>query len=187
MAIVGYARASSVSQTLAVQLDKLQYCDKIFQEKKSHTNGKRPQLETCLAYVREGDTLMVTRLSSLARSTRHLYQIMAELERKRVHLQVLDQNMNTGDAAGHSLFAMLDALAQFETEIRAERQRDGIQKARERGVTFGKRKKLNSQQIADLQEKRRQGVLIKTLMKDYNLSKSSVYRYLNRNAEVVKE
>ena len=73
----------------------------------------------------------------------------------------------------------LGAIAQFETEIRAERQKDGIQKAKERGVKFGKKKKLSPQQITELQSKRQQGVLIKTLMKDYDLSKASVYRYLN--------
>ncbi len=187
MAIVGYARASSANQMLAVQLDKLQHCDKIFQEMKCSTNGKRPQLESCLEFVREGDTLMVTSLSSLARSTLHLCQITAELERKRVHLQVLDQNMNTRDATGRFLFDILDVIAQFEMEIRAERQRDGIQKAKKRGVRLGKRKKLNSQQIAELQTRRNEGVLIKTLMRDYGISKSSVYRYLNYHIEAVAE
>ncbi len=73
---------------------------------------------------------------------------------------------------------MLGAIAQFETEIRAERQREGIQKAKERGVKFGKRKILNRQQVFELQERRQQGILIKTLMQDYGLSKTSVYRYL---------
>ena len=75
---------------------------------------------------------------------------------------------------------MLAAIAQFETELRAERQMDGIIKAKERGVMFGKKKKLNQQQITDLQLKRKQGVLIKTLMQEYSISKASVYRYLNK-------
>ena len=166
MANVGYARVSSVGQTLDVQLGKLQHCDKIFQEKRSGALSKRPRLRSCLEYVREGDTLVVTRLDRLARSTLHLCQIAAELERKRVDLQVLDQNINTGDATGRLLFNMLGAIAQFETELRAERQKDGIQKAKERGVQFGKRKKLNPEQIAELQQKRQEGVLIKTLMKE---------------------
>ncbi len=73
---------------------------------------------------------------------------------------------------------MLAATAQFETEIRAERQIDVIQKAKERGVKFGEKKKLNQQQIAELQNHRHQGALIKTLMKDYGISKASIYRYL---------
>lgn len=179
MALVGYARLSSVGQSLEVQLDKLKQCHKIFQEKQSSSSGKRPRLEVCLEYVREGDTLVVTRLDRLARSTLHLCQIAAKLERKQINLQVLDQNIDTNDATGRLLFNMLGAIAQFETEIRAERQMDGIQKAKERGVKFGKSKKLNQKQIAELQSRRKEGVLIKILMKDYDLSKSSVYRYLN--------
>ena len=142
MALIGYARVSSVGQTLDVQLDKLKHCDKVFQEKKSGASSKRPRLKACLEYVREGDTLVVTRLDRLARSTLHLCQIAAELERKKVGLQVLDQNIDTTDATGRLLFNMLGAIAQFETEIRAERQMDGIRKAKERGVKFGKKKEV---------------------------------------------
>ena len=147
MALVGYARVSSVGQTLVVQLDKLQQCDKIFQEKVSGITDKRPQLQACLEYVRNGDTLIVTKLDRLARSTLHLCQIAEELERKQVALQVLDQNIDTNSATGRLLFNMLGAIAQFETEIRAERQREGIQKARERGVQFGVKKKLSQEQM----------------------------------------
>lgn len=183
MALIGYARVSSVGQSLDVQLDKLQYCDKIFQEKKSAASGKRPRLEACLEYVRAGDSLVVTRLDRLARSTLHLCTIADELERKGVHLQVLDQNIDTSDATGRLLFNVLGAIAQFETEIRAERQMDGIQKAKEQGVKFGRNKKLRPEQIEELRQRRGEGELIKTLMADYQLSKSSVYRYLNADAD----
>ncbi len=179
MAVVGYARVSSVGQSLDVQLDKLKHCDKIFQEKKSGTSHQRPQLSDCLEYVREGDTLVVTRLDRLARSTLHLCEIAETLKRKQVNLNVLDQNINTNDATGRLLFNMLGAIAQFETEIRAERQMDGIIKAKERGVSFGRKRKMTQQQIEELQERRKSGTLIKTLMADYDLSKASVYRYLN--------
>jgi len=181
MALVGYARVSSVGQSLDVQLDKLKHCKKIFQEKKSGTSQNRSQLEACLEYVREEDTLVVTRLDRLARSTLHLCQIADELKRKQVELQVLDQNINTGDATGRLLFNMLGAIAQFETEIRAERQMDGIAKAKQNGVRFGVQKKLTTEQIEELQRRREEGVLIKTLMNDYKLSKASVYRYLEKS------
>jgi DNA invertase Pin-like site-specific DNA recombinase len=134
MALVGYARVSSIGQSLEVQLDKLKHCDKLYQEKKSGASGRRPRLQACLEYIREGDTLVITRLDRLARSTLHLCQIAADLERKQVNLQVLDQNINTHNATSRLLFNMLGAIAQFETEIRAEQQMDGIQKAKERGV-----------------------------------------------------
>jgi DNA invertase Pin-like site-specific DNA recombinase len=79
----------------------------------------------------------------LARSTLHLCKIADELQRKKVNLHVLDQNIDTSDATGRLLFNMLGAIGQFETEIRAERQMDGIQKAKEKGVKFGRKKSLN--------------------------------------------
>lgn len=178
MVTVGYARVSSVGQSLDVQLDKLKACDKVFEEKQSGTSSKRPRLKACLDYVREGDTLMVSRLDRLARSTLHLCQLADELERKGVNLKVIDQNIDTSDATGRLLFNMLGAIAQFETEIRAERQMDGINKAKQRGVSFGRKKQLTPVQIKELKARREQGVLIKTLMKDYELSKASIYRYL---------
>lgn len=178
MAFIGYARVSSVGQNLDVQLAKLQHCDKIFQEKESGSSDKRPRLKACLEYVREGDTLVITRLDRLARSTLHLCQISETLKQKQVALHVLDQNINTNDATGRLLFNMLGAIGQFETEIRAERQMDGILKAKEKGVRFGKQKSLTSEQVNTLQEQRRQGVPIKMLMKEYCLSKASIYRYL---------
>ena len=121
---------------------------------------------------------MITRLDRLARSTLHLCQLADQLKQKGVNLQVLDQNIHTGDATGRLLFNMLGAIAQFETEIRFERQMDGIQNAKARGVSFGRTKHLTQQQCIELYRQRQQGVLIKKLMKDFNLSKSSVYRYL---------
>ena len=181
MSHFGISNTSSVGQSLDIQLEKLAHCDKIFQEKKSGTSGKRPNLQACLDYVREGDTLVVTRLDRLARSTLHLCQIAAELQRKQVNLKVIDQNINTSDATGRLLFHMLSAIAQFETELRAERQADGIQKAKKHGVKFGRREKLTAQQISEMRQRRKQGVLIKILMKDYDLSKATVYRYLSKD------
>ncbi|HEY0461200.1 MAG TPA: recombinase family protein [Pyrinomonadaceae bacterium] len=184
MALVGYARVSSVGQSLEVQLDKLKDCKKIFQEKRSAgAAGKRPQLEACLEYVREDDTLVVTRLDRLARSTLHLCQIADELKRKGVELRVVDQNIDTADATGRLLFNMLGAIAQFETEIRAERQLDGITKARKKGVQFGAQRKLSNDRIEELKRKREAGALIKTLMEEYGLSKASVYRYLEKSVD----
>jgi DNA invertase Pin-like site-specific DNA recombinase len=179
MAIVGYARVSSVGQSLDVQREKLAHCDKVFEEKESGSSYQRPRLQACLEYVREGDTLVVTRLDRLARSTLHLCQIAEELARKKVALQVIDQSIHTKDATGRLLFNMLGAISQFETEIRAERQMDGIQNAKARGVKLGREKRLTEEQCFELRRRRQQGDLIRTLMADYGLSKASVYRYLD--------
>lgn len=128
--------------------------------------------------MRDGDALVVTRLDRLARSTLHLCQIAEDLQRNDVDLQVLDQQIDTHTSTGRLLFHMLAAIAQFETEIRAERQMDGIEHAKARGVRFGRRKALPRQRIAEVQARRRQGTPIGTLMDDYRISKATVYRYL---------
>ena len=92
---------------------------------------------------------------------------------------MLDQQIDTSDATGRLLFHMLGAIAQFETELRAERQMDGIQSAKARGVRLGRHKTLTPQQIAEVLARRRQGTSIRTLMKDYQISKATVYRYLS--------
>ena len=81
MALIGYARVSSVGQSLAVQIDKLSHCDKVFEEKQSAASSQRPRLVACLEYVRAGDTLVITRMDRLARSTLHLCQIADALAR----------------------------------------------------------------------------------------------------------
>ncbi len=161
-----------------VQLDKLAGCDKIYQEKKSGSTSQRPSLEACLGFVREGDTLVVTRLDRLTRSTLHLCQIAEVLRRKDVDRRVLDQQISTADATGRLLFHILGAIAQFETEIRAERQRDGIENAKARGVPFSRHKTLTPSQMAVLHAERRQGTPIRILMRDFRISKATVYRYL---------
>ena len=140
--------------------------------------AQRPQLDAALDYLRDGDVLVITKLDRLARSVAHLVAIGERLEEKGVALRVLDQAIDTSTPTGRLMFNMLGAIAQFETELRAERQMDGIRKARERGVHLGRHKRLTPQQIAALQHQRREGALIKTLMYDYRLSKASVYRYL---------
>ena len=104
-----------------------------------------------------------------------------KLREKGVDLVVLDQKIDTPDATGRLLFNMLGAIGQFETEIRAERQMDGIKKAKDRGVQFGKRPALTASQISELRDKRRQGTLIIDLMAQYGLSKATIYRYLGTN------
>ena len=129
--LVGYARASSTGHNLVVQLEKLkQYgCKQIFREKMSGTTDKRPELQECLRYLRGGDTLVITKLDRLARSTLHLTQIADDLEKKRIHLVVTDQAIDTTTPTGKLFFNMLPSMAEFETAIRAERQAEGIAKA----------------------------------------------------------
>ena len=182
MAIVGYARVSTVGQSLDVQLSKLQAygCDPIFSDKHTGTTADRPSLKECRNYLRKGDSLVITKMDRLARSTFHLTQISEELKIKDADLVVLDQNIDTSTPTGKLLFNMLASIAEFETEIRRERQLEGIEKAKEKekGVQFGRKAKLTVDEVKELREKRADGVLIKDLMSCYGLSKASVYRLL---------
>ena len=181
MATIGYARVSSRGQSLDIQRDKLSFCDKVFEEKRSGVRGERPVLRECLEYLREGDTFVITKLDRLARSTLHLCQTVDLLQKKGVELRVLDQNIDTATPTGRLTLNVLSVIAQFETEIRAERQMEGIRKAMSRGVRFGARRQLSDEQIADMKRKRESGVLIRDLMEEHKLSKVSIYRYLNDN------
>ncbi len=180
MASIGYARVSSTGQKLEVQLDKLTNhgCDRIFREKKSGTTTARNKWKECMQYLRTGDTLVITKLDRLARSMVDLTAITDELNKKDVELIVLDQKIDTTTPEGKLLFHMLGAVAEFETEIRAERQRDGIAKALEKGTRFGAKAKLTPEQLTEMRQKRAEGVLIRELMAEYGLSKASVYRLL---------
>ena len=184
MAVVGYARVSSVGQSLEVQQEKLvSYgVDKLFAEKLSGTTAARPELKSCLEYVREGDVLVITKLDRLARSTLHLHKIVNDLNERGVGFKVLDQSIDTTTKEGRLLFSILASLAEFETELRAERTNEGRIAAMERGVKFGAKPKLTENQITEMKQKRSQGVLIKDLMNEYKLSKASVYRLMSEAA-----
>ena len=184
MAVVGYARVSSVGQSLEVQQEELiSYgVDKLFAEKLSGTTAARPELKSCLDYVREGDVLVITKLDRLARSTLHLHKIVNDLNDRGVGFKVLDQSIDTTTKEGRLLFSILASLAEFETELRAERTNEGRIAAMERGVKFGAKTKLTENEILEMKQKRSQGVLIKDLMSEYKLSKASVYRLMSEAA-----
>ena len=178
MAVVGYARVSTAGQKLDVQLDKLKQheCSKIFEDKQSGTTDDRKGLQEALEYLREGDQLVVCKLDRLARSTLHLTQIANKLERSSVDLVVLDQNIDTSTPTGRLLFNVLAAIGEFETEIRRERQLEGIAKAKEKGTRFGRAPKLTSTVRQKVNELRSSGVGIKDIQSLTGLSRASVYR-----------
>jgi DNA invertase Pin-like site-specific DNA recombinase len=180
MSSIGYARVSSYGQSLDVQLEKLKVCDRVFKEKQSaRSTDKREQLALCLDYVRDGDTLVITKLDRLARSTRDLLNILNSLEKKQVKLTVLDQQIDTSTPSGRLLVTMLGSIAEFENDLRKDRQMDGIAHARNLGVKFGRKKSLSDEQVLEMRQKRSEGLKIKDLMTHYALSKASVYRALS--------
>jgi len=179
--IIGYARVSSTGQSLDVQLEKLEKygCTKVYKEKRSGTTANRPELRTCLDYLREGDTLVITKLDRMARSTNHLTTISGDLKKRGVDLVVIDQKIDTSSPTGKLLFNVLASIAEFETDIRAERQTDGIAKAKANGVQFGAKAKLTTEQVTELQQRRASGEKIKDLMSAYGISKATIYRLLS--------
>lgn len=150
---VGYARVSSTDQNLNNQIEALNAfgCGKVFEEKQSgKSTDNRAQLKLALDFVREGDVLVITKLDRMARSVLDLNLIAKKLEDKKVDLKVLTQDIDTTTIYGKLVFNVLGAVAQFERELINERARDGIIKAKARGVKFGRSRKVNSDMIRSI-------------------------------------
>lgn len=181
MASVGYARVSSTGQKLEAQLEKLGGCDKVFQEKRSGVDGSRPELKRCLEYLREGDTLIVTKIDRLARSTADLYRIVSQLADKGAEFKVIDDPLiDTTSRTGKLVMGILALIAEFENDIRRERQMDGIKKARERGVKFGRKSLLTDDTVGEIKNLRDAGTTVPEIIRRTGLSKASIYRALSR-------
>ena len=179
MTMVGYARVSIVGQDLAVQLERLGGCDKVFKEKRSGVDAGRPELKRCLEYLREGDTLLVTKIDRLARSTSDLYRIISQLTDKGVAFKVVDDpSIDTTSRTGKLVMGILALIAEFENDIRRERQMDGIAKAKERGTRFGRKPELTPERINDIRKRRADGTTVPEIMRQTGLGKTSVYRAL---------
>lgn len=134
--LIGYARVSSRTQSLDIQLSALSNakCNKVFSEKLSGSRtAGRAELEQMLNYVREGDVLVITKLDRLARSLPDLLRITAKLDAKGVKLRCLDQNIDTTTPEGRMTYQILGAVAEFETSIRKARQKEGIEAALAKG------------------------------------------------------
>lgn len=146
MARIGYARVSSSSQNLAPQIDALKAagCDPIRQESVSGgSRDGRSELESILAFVREGDAVIVTRLDRLGRNLLDVLNIVEDLDRKGAHLEVLDQEINTKGKTGRLLLHILAVVAETERQFIRERQRAGIERAKANGVYTGGKRQID--------------------------------------------
>ena len=177
---VGYGRTSTFEQQagLAAQLRDLKAagCEKVFEDQVSSV-GKRPQLEACLDFIREGDTLVVTKLDRLARSTQHLLEIADLVRRKGADLHILNLNIETSSATGKLLLTMIAAVATFEREMMLERQREGIAKAKAEGKYRG-RKPTARAKAAEIATLRADGVRPVEIARKLGIGRASVYRAL---------
>jgi DNA invertase Pin-like site-specific DNA recombinase len=140
MAIIGYGRVSTSEQSLDAQLEQLRAAgvERIYEEKVSGVKKDRPELAAMLDYVREGDTVIVTKLDRIGRSTRHLLEIVDTLQSKGVEFTVLNINLDTSTPTGKLMLTMLAAVASFERDMMLERQREGILIAKNAGKYKGR-------------------------------------------------
>ena len=184
--LIGYARVSSRGQDLTIQTDALTgvgvSLEHLYTEKVSGTKRDgRAALDDLLSRgIRKGDTVVVTRLDRLARSSRDLHNIAHVLTEKGVGLRVLEQNIDTTTAEGRMFFTMLSAVAEFETEIRKARQREGIDAALAKGADSpfkGRPATIEAEKIAALKA---EGLTPTAIAKKMGIARSSVYRMLDR-------
>jgi DNA invertase Pin-like site-specific DNA recombinase len=150
MAKIGYARVSTRSQKDDSQAGELTACGcgKIFTDKAPGKNAERPELGKVLACLREGDVLVITRLSRAMRSLKHLLSLADELRERGAGLVVLKQDIDTTTPAGRLVFHVLGAIDEFQRELIVEGTREGLEAARARGRTGGRKPKLNTRQAA---------------------------------------
>ncbi|MBB1274549.1 recombinase family protein [Psychromonas sp. SR45-3] len=178
MATVGYARVSTTGQNLESQLNALVECEIIFQEKQSGAKKERGELNRMLEYVREGDTIKVTKLCRLARNTKHLLEVVELLDSKSVSLQVINLGIDTASPTGRLMITLIGAIATFERELLLERQAEGIAIAKEKGKYKG-RKPISLAKRNEVFEFVNDGMTCKQISKKLDISLSSVYRLLN--------
>src|ERR1700726_2365889 len=155
MAPYGYARVSTLDQNLGIQRAALKAagCEVIRAEKASGTRRDgRSELQVLLDFLRAGDTLVVTRIDRLARSLKDLQDIVHELKGKGVALKATEQPVDTGTAAGKAFLDMLGVFAEFETNLRRERQLEGIAQAKAKGIYTGRKPSIDPAEVRRLRD-----------------------------------
>lgn len=177
---VGYARVSSTGQNLESQIQALKSigCEKIFQEKKSgKQQDNRVELQNALDYVREGDEFYVTRLDRCSRSVKDLHEIIDKLNSKGVSFKATEQDLDTSTSTGRLMIGLLSIISAFETDLRAERQADGIKSAKDRGVEFGRKKKLTNTKVKEIIKLQQTGTMTNLqIAEKYDVGKSTLLR-----------
>jgi DNA invertase Pin-like site-specific DNA recombinase len=179
MTIYGYARVSTIDQDLTIQQEALAAagCEIVRSEKVSGTSTQgRDELNTLLEFVREGDELVVTRVDRLARSVYDLQKIVRDLKERGVSLKATEQPIDTSTPAGKCFLDMLGVFAEFETNLRKERQMEGIAKAKKEGKFKGRPAKIDKNRILEL---KKSGMTATQISKEMGISRVSVYRGLN--------
>lgn len=180
--LIGYARTSTLDQLAGLEAQERDLraagCTRVFLEQTSAAAGKRRvQLEAMLDYVREGDTLIVTKPDRLARSLHDLQGIIGKLAEKGVALRILSMNLDTSTPTGKLILNVLGSIAEFEREMMLERQKEGVAKAKTEGKYKGRAPTAQRKRDAVL-KLRAEGVKPDTIAERLQISRASVYRIL---------
>ena len=180
MATFGYARVSTADQSTEVQVKALETAGArpVRTEKVSGASRDgRTELESLLDFIREGDTLMVTKLDRLGRSTRDVLNIVHELEQKGAHLRVLEPEISTSGPMGKMVLTVLAMVAEMERGFIRERQKAGIEAAKEKGVYTGRKARIDPAEVVRL---RAEGMGATKIATTLGIARNSVYRILDR-------
>jgi DNA invertase Pin-like site-specific DNA recombinase len=183
MPLYGYARVSTIDQDLRLQRAALKAagCDMIRAEKVSGSRRDgRTELQVLLDFVRAGDTLIVTRIDRLARSMKDLQDIVHKLKTRGVALRATEQPIDTSTAAGKAFLDMLGVFAEFEINLRRERQLEGIAVAKARGVYTGRKPRIDPATVRRLHEQEKLGP--SAIAEHLGIGRASVYRLLGKVA-----
>jgi DNA invertase Pin-like site-specific DNA recombinase len=176
--LIGYARTSTTEQVagLEAQVRDLTSagCEKLFQEQVSSV-AQRVALEHALNFIREGDTLVVTKLDRLARSVRDLFEIVDRVRKKGAHLKILTMNLDTMDATSVFMLQVLGAVGEFERALMLERQREGIAKAKAEGKYRGRKPTVRARK-SEIEAMLKSGIGPAEASRRLRIARSSIYR-----------
>jgi len=180
--LIGYARVSTVDQNPQLQIDALEHsgCERIFTEKISGSHKERPELKAALDYMRKGDTLVVWKLSRLARSIRQIIATSLELEQKGIKLKVLTQNIDTGTPEGRLFFHVTAAFDEFQRELIVENTRAGLAAAHKRGRRGGRPPSMTDDKIRNAESMLKDienYPFISDIIKQLEVGRTTFYRH----------
>jgi DNA invertase Pin-like site-specific DNA recombinase len=180
---IGYIRVSSFDQNPERQLEKIEI-HKVFTDKASGKDIKRPQLDALLSFVREGDTIVVHSMDRLARNLDDLRRLVQKLTKIGVRIEFIKENLVfTGEDSpmANLMLSVMGAFAEFERALILERQREGIALAKQRGAYRGRKKSLSPAQVDELRQRVSAGEKKAILARELGLSRETIYQYLRTN------
>ncbi|WP_233433708.1 recombinase family protein [Deinococcus radiophilus] len=186
---MGYIRVSTTNQNTDRQLDGVEL-DRVFTDKASGKNADRDALKELLAYVREGDTVVVHSLDRLGRSLGDLLELVSQITGKGITVRFVQEDLvfspDTNNPMSNLLLGVMGSFAQFERAVMLERQREGIQKAREQGRYQGRVLALSPDQVEELRTRAANGENKSALAREYGISRPVLYDYLNNRQAKLK-